>query len=143
MACSLTRRDVSGLVLDTIRRIHRDPSIVEATVFGPQGLNVDAMFRSTYFFPIKMTVERVDCILRQFSPADCENAETVRDIVDAVFDDLTRSNASASVASIASFAQPAGAGATRSSQSRNAAKSNKPGKTAKRNSARSGAAKKR
>lgn len=88
MACNYTRKDVSRLVLEVLRHIHDRPSIVEATVFGPQGINADAAFRRTYFFPIKMSVEKVDCILRNFSPADCENAETVGDIVDAVWDDL-------------------------------------------------------
>ena len=89
MPCSHTRKDVSRIVLEVIRHIHQDPTIVEASVFGPQGINADSMFRSTYFFPIKVSIEKVDCVLRRFSPADCENAGSVGDIVDAVFGDLS------------------------------------------------------
>jgi hypothetical protein len=88
MACNYTRKDVSRLVLEVLRHIHDRPTIVEATVFGPQGINADPTFRRTYFFPIKMSVEKVDCILKSFSPSDCENANSVADIVDAVWDDL-------------------------------------------------------
>ena len=88
MACSYKRKDVSGIVLEVLSHIHDDNTITEQRVFGPQGLNVDAMFKRTYFFPIKMSVEKVDCLLRTFSPSDCEKADRVKDIVDAVWNDL-------------------------------------------------------
>jgi hypothetical protein len=88
MPCSHTRLDVSRIVLEVIRHIQNDPTITEASVFGPQGINVDSTFRSTYFFPIKMSVEKVDCLIKNFSTTDCENAGTVGDIVDAVFKDF-------------------------------------------------------
>lgn len=81
MSCSHKRKDISRIVLEVLRHIHGDPTIVEATVFGAQGLNVDAMFRGSYFFPIKMSVEKVDCLIKKFSPADCEQAKAVSDIV--------------------------------------------------------------
>lgn len=88
MACSHTRGDVSRLVLEVLSGIHEDQVVVEASEFGPQGINADAEFRSTYFSPIRAAVETDDCRLKKFSPADCEQAETVRDIVDAVWKDF-------------------------------------------------------
>lgn len=88
MACSHTRKDVSRIVLEVLRHIHHDPTIVESSEFGSQGINADPTFRSTYFFPIKMSVETVECLIKKFSPADCEQAERVSDIVDAVWNDF-------------------------------------------------------
>jgi hypothetical protein len=128
MPCSHTRKDVSRIVLEVIRHIHQDQSIVEASVFGPQGINADAMFRSTYFFPIKVSVEKIDCVLRKFSPADCENAESVGDIVDAVFDDLS----SPAVTAVMMSAAPSDDARTRKTRkSRKASKARGP-KTKKR-----------
>lgn len=90
MPCNLSRRDVSRIVLAVIRRIQRDPTIVEASIFGPQGINADAKFRSTYFSPIKDGIQAMgDCSIVSFSPADCETASSIADIVDAAFDDLS------------------------------------------------------
>jgi hypothetical protein len=88
MPCSYTRLDVSIIVLGVLRHIHNLPSITEATIFGPQGLNVDDTFKSSYYNPIKMSVEKPDCILKNFSTSDCINASTVGDIVDAVWADF-------------------------------------------------------
>ena len=64
MAGSYTRKDVSGIVPDVLIHIHEDNTITEQRVFGPQGLNVDELFKRTYFFPIRMSVEKVDCLLQ-------------------------------------------------------------------------------
>ncbi|HXD34364.1 MAG TPA: hypothetical protein VN643_24815 [Pyrinomonadaceae bacterium] len=88
VACPLTRRDVSRLVLEVIRARQHDQTITEASIFGPQGINNDPEFRSTYFGPIKLAVEQGACRLTRFSPSDCENAGSVADIVNAVFADL-------------------------------------------------------
>ena len=85
---SLSRRDVSRIVLGVLRHIHENPTIVEASVFGSQGINADATFRTSYFKPIRDGVTAGGCAIRTFSTADCERAETVADIVDAVFADL-------------------------------------------------------
>ena len=88
MACNHTRKIVSGLVLNVIRDIQDDPSIIEVSVFGPQGINNDRQFRATYFTPIKTAVETGECRLKKFSSADCEKAKSVKDIVDAVWNDF-------------------------------------------------------
>jgi hypothetical protein len=88
MACTLTRKQVSILVLQVIGQIQHDDSITEATEFGPQGINNDAQFRTGYAGPIKLAVESPQCRLTNFSASDCANAETVGDIVDAVWADL-------------------------------------------------------
>lgn len=95
MPCNLIRRDVSRIVLGVIRHIQRDQTIVEASVFGSQGINADPKFRTTYFGPIRDGVLDAGCSTRTFSPADCASAENVADIVDAVFDDLSSQNENA------------------------------------------------
>lgn len=87
-ACAYTRKQVSGLVIGVIQNIQHDNTITEASVFGPQGINNDPQFRSGYYDPIKLAVETSECRLTNFSPSDCANAETVGDIVDAVWADL-------------------------------------------------------
>jgi hypothetical protein len=90
MPCNLTRLDVSRIVLRVIRDIQDDQTIVEASVFGSQGINNDPKFRTTYFGPIRNAVLNANgCATKTFSSADCARAETVADIVDAVFDDLS------------------------------------------------------
>ena len=89
MPCNLTRLDVSRIVLRVIRDIQRDQTIVEASVFGSQGINADPKFRTTYFGRIREAVLAAGCSTRTFSAADCARAENVADIVDAVFDDLS------------------------------------------------------
>jgi len=88
MACNYTRKQASRLVLEVIRKIQHDNTITEATEFGPQGINNDPQFRSGYYDPIKLAVETNECRLNKFSPSDCANAETVADIVDAVWADF-------------------------------------------------------
>jgi hypothetical protein len=89
MPCNLTRRDVSRIVLGVIRHIQNDQTIVEASVFGSQGINADPTFRTTYFGPIRKAVLAANgCATQRFSSADCSRAESVAEIVDAVFDDL-------------------------------------------------------
>lgn len=88
MPCSYTRLEVSRIVLGVIRNIQHDQTIVEASVFGPQGINNDPTFRGTYYSPIKQSVEKPGCVLNTFNPSDCENAGAVSDIVDAVWKDL-------------------------------------------------------
>ena len=125
MPCSHTRLDVSRIVLEVIRHIQHDPTITEASVFGPQGINVDSTFRSTYFFPIKMSVEKVDCLIKHFSTSDCENAGTVGDIVDAVFNDFQLQAANA--VPMAAAVQPLSVAAP----ARKASKARKPSKARK------------
>ena len=132
MPCSHTRLDVSRIVLEVIRHIQNDPTITEASEFGPQGINVDSTFRGTYFFPIKMSVEKVDCLIKNFSTTDCENAGTVGDIVDAVFRDFQLQAANAVGPAMAAAVQPSSVAA----KSRKASKARKPAKASKAHKAK-------
>ena len=89
MACTITRQDVSNLVLEVIRAIQNDKTIVENTVFG-QDIIVDRLARRNYASPIvKLIGQRFpECVLTRFGPDDCANANKVKDIVDAVSNEL-------------------------------------------------------
>jgi hypothetical protein len=79
---------VSKTVVDVLRQLHKMPSITEGTVFG-RDLVVDDFAKELYFFPIKMSVERVGCVLgKKFTPAACRKAATVRALANAAFDAL-------------------------------------------------------
>jgi hypothetical protein len=87
MAFAGTRQDVANVVLEVIRAIQNDNSIVEGSAFG-QDIIVDKLARRNYASPIvKLMGERFP-VLTKFGPDDCENASKVKDIVDAVWDDL-------------------------------------------------------
>lgn len=87
MPCSLTRSDVSSLVLEVIRKRENDPNISEGTRFW-EDLRIDAKARRGYFRPIKTKVEAAGCTLSKASPQDFENAKNVKEIVDAVWKDV-------------------------------------------------------
>lgn len=88
MACSLTKAEVSKIVVDVLRQLHKMPNITEGTVFG-RDLVVDDFAKEMYFFPVKMSVERVGCILgKKFTPATCRKAVSVGALAKAAFDAL-------------------------------------------------------
>ena len=134
MPCNLTRRDVSRIVLDVIRGIQRDQTIVEATVFGPQGINNDPEFRATYFAPIRRAIEEnAECRIQRFKVSDCQNAGTVGDIVNAAFGDV-RSRAVRAVAlgvAAKKSSRRATAGPSKAGKSRKPGKARKPSKISK------------
>ena len=135
MPCSHTRGDVSRIVLGVIRDIQEDQSIVEASVFGPQGINNTPEFRATYFEPIRDGIEGPGCVIDRFSPTDCENAGTVRDIVNAVWNDVRpepMSAVKAATKSSRSAAPTRKAGkASKTSKARKTGKASKKGKARK------------
>ncbi len=88
MACSLTKGEVSKIVVGVLRELHKMPNISEGTMFG-RDLVVDDFAKELYFFPIKMSVERVGCILgKKFTPAACRKAASVGALAKAAFDAL-------------------------------------------------------
>jgi hypothetical protein len=88
MACNYTRQEISEIVVGVISDIENDATITEESEFSPQDINNDATFRSGYYDPIRMSVEKDGCLLTKFSPADCEKASSVGDIVNAVWKDV-------------------------------------------------------
>lgn len=89
MAFTGTRQDVANVVLEVVRAIERDETIVESSTFG-QDIIVDKLARRTYASPIvKLMAERFpECVLTKFGPDDCANASRVRDIVDAIWNEV-------------------------------------------------------
>ena len=88
MPCSLTKAEVSAIILDVLRSLHKMPQITEGTMFG-RDLIVDDLAKEMYFFPIKMSVERVGCVLgKKFTMTSCRKATTVGALVKSVFDAL-------------------------------------------------------
>ena len=91
MPFSGTRQDVSNVVLAVIRGIEngRNITIVEATVFG-QDLVVDQLARRGYASPILIRFREAfpESSLSRFGPDTCANAGRVRDIVNAIWDEV-------------------------------------------------------
>jgi len=88
MPFSGTRQDVANVVLEVVRAIERDETIVENSTFG-QDIIVDKLARRNYASPIvRLMIERFPgVVLNRFGPDDCANASKVKDIVGAVLDD--------------------------------------------------------
>ena len=84
-----TRQDVANIVLEVIRAIERRNNIVEATVFG-QDLIVDKLARRNYASPIIIRFEETfpGSTLSRFGPDTCANAGRVKDIVDAIWNEV-------------------------------------------------------
>lgn len=82
-----TRQDVANVVLEVIRAIQSDNSIVENSVFG-QDIIVDRLARRNYASPIVRLMSERSGVLTRFGPDDCANANRVRDIVDAAWNEL-------------------------------------------------------
>jgi hypothetical protein len=88
MMCSYTREEVTALILEVFRSQFGTMNIHEDTPLGDDGLGADGDAKGFFFFPIKMSVEKVNCTFKQFSPETCRRAETVGEIIDAAFSDL-------------------------------------------------------
>lgn len=87
MPCSLTRSNVSKLVLAVIRNKEEQPMISESTRFWDD-LRIDRQARRGYFRPIKTEVVAAGCTLSKVSPEDFEGAKDVKAIVDTVWADV-------------------------------------------------------
>lgn len=91
MPFSGTRQDVSNVVLAVIQAIEsgRNITIVEATVFG-QDLIVDKLARRSYATHILNRFEQTfpESRLLRFGPDTCANAGKVKDIVNAIWDEV-------------------------------------------------------
>ena len=89
MPFSGTRQDVARVVLSVIRAVEDRHNIVEATTFG-QDIIVDPLARRNYASLIITTLtERFpDCGVSRFGPDNCARASRVRDIVDAIWEEI-------------------------------------------------------
>jgi hypothetical protein len=87
MAKTLERKDVSGLVLKIVQGWHFDTEVTEDTDFSID-IPIDSKVKGLYYYAIRINFEKLGYQFCDFSPADCEAAETIGDIVDAVWADL-------------------------------------------------------
>lgn len=88
MACNMTQAQCTKIVVDVLRGLHKMPQITAGTRFG-KDLIVDEFAKELYFFPIRMSVEKVGCLLgHKFTPAACRKAPTVGALAKAVFQAL-------------------------------------------------------
>lgn len=91
MPFSGTRQDVSNVVLAVIQAIEssKNITIVEATVFG-QDLIVDKLARRSYATPILTRFRETfpESSLSRFGPDTCAKAGKVKDIVNAIWDEV-------------------------------------------------------
>ncbi len=81
--CKLKRIDISKIVVEFVRS-QDFPNAVEESDFE-NDVPVDAETRAGWADPIVKGIVAAGCQPEGFGPTDCENAETVGDIVDAAF----------------------------------------------------------
>jgi hypothetical protein len=87
MACSFTRQDVSDIVIEVLEQLLGKKFITEQSQFD-EDLGVDDTAKALLFFPIKMSVEKVGCMLKKFNSQTCQKAKVVGDVVDAISKDF-------------------------------------------------------
>jgi len=87
MRTKLERKDVAGIVLEVIQGWHFDTRITEDTDFIVD-IPIDNRAKGLYYYALKIHLEKLGYPLSDFSVQDCENAETIKDMIDAVWDDF-------------------------------------------------------
>jgi len=87
MKGQITRKDVSEAVVQVIQGWHFDLHITEETDFEID-IPIDNKAKGLYYYAIRIKLEKAGYEFSTFKPEDCENARTIRDIVNAVWDDL-------------------------------------------------------
>jgi hypothetical protein len=83
----LHRQDVSDAVLAVIQSWHFDTPITEEMQFGVD-LPLDKKAKGLYYYAIRLSLEKLGYVFCDFKAEDCEGAETIGDIIDAVWDDV-------------------------------------------------------
>lgn len=86
MACGYKRDDIEEIVVGVYRGILKDPTITRFSRFGMGNeIPIDNFAKRLFAFPIKQSIDRIpDCILTKLTPAKCEKAKTVGDVVNEV-----------------------------------------------------------
>jgi hypothetical protein len=97
MSTRMSQEQVSEVVVDLFRGLHQNESLDENSRFEVD-IFLDKNVKKLYYYAIRLELERMGYILVEFSPEDCVRAETIRDIVQAVWaelqgDDLTLGDA--------------------------------------------------
>lgn len=87
------REEVSDLVLTVLRGLHFDIYIDEESQFEVDVV-LDEKARSLYYYAIRIHLEKLGYEFFSFSPEDCQKAERVQDIINAVWRDLDPNNRS-------------------------------------------------
>ena len=85
MTCTLRTRDaVSKVVLDVLQTETGQNWITEDTHFE-NDLGMDGLARRTLYGPVATAVKEAGCSVRTLSPDHFQQANTVKDVVDAVW----------------------------------------------------------
>ena len=87
MTGKYNREQISELIVGILRELHFRQDIHEGSRYG-EDLVVDESVKKLYYYAIALHLEKLGCLLVDFSPNDCEKAESVKDIVDAVWNDI-------------------------------------------------------
>ncbi|HEX6190596.1 MAG TPA: hypothetical protein VFZ40_21270 [Pyrinomonadaceae bacterium] len=87
MRTKINREEIAAAVVEVIQGWHFDIQITENTDFAID-IPIDKATKGLYYYAIKISLEKLGYSFCDFSPKDCEDAETVKDIVDAVWDDF-------------------------------------------------------
>jgi hypothetical protein len=83
MAGKYTREQISDLVVRLLRELHFRQDITEDSHYG-EDILADAGVKKLTYYAVVMRVQQLGGVLIDFNAADCDNAESVRDIVEAV-----------------------------------------------------------
>lgn len=85
------REEVSEQVLTVLRGLHFDIYIDEESQYGVD-IQLDETAKSLYYYAIRLSLEKLGYKFFSFSPEDCQKAERVQDIIDAVWRDIDPNN---------------------------------------------------
>lgn len=91
MEKTLDRRDISDVLVKFIQGFHVGDlaiPISEETAFGVDIPN-DKGLKEVYYYGIRVRLEELGYEFFNFSLKDCEEAETIGDIIDAVWSDVS------------------------------------------------------
>jgi hypothetical protein len=87
MVDTYNREQISELVVGILRELHFRQDISEESRYG-EDLVIDEGVNKLYYYAIVLHLQKSGLILNNFSVEDCERAETVTDIIDAVWSDI-------------------------------------------------------
>ena len=87
MPAPASRKDIADAVIKVVQGWHFDTIITEETNFEID-IPIDKKVKGLYYYAIRLNLEKLGYEFTDFKPEDCENAATIRDMIDAVWKDL-------------------------------------------------------
>lgn len=88
---TIQREDISKIVLEATRRLHFNHELTEESQYGIE-LTSDKKLKELYYYALRVDLEKLGYTFSSFQPEDCVEATTIKDIVDAVWNDLKNQN---------------------------------------------------